>query len=81
MPDTSEEITEVNADMIDSLVNCLVGVYPVGPYIDGQPEFGYRQFGQDTNPKELGYISPINKEAAAMIDTLWELLNASSRNG
>lgn len=43
--------------------------YPIGPVVDGEPEFGWREF---SGPAPVGMVlpSPLMLEAAAEIDSL-----------
>lgn len=59
----NKEQMQSETTMRGSLIDRLEGRYPVGPEVDGEPEFGYRQFDQSGLP-------PIQAEAAARIREL-----------
>jgi hypothetical protein len=81
MSDTSQmnddkEPYNLDQRYITDLTNRLRGKYPCGPLDEeGNPEFGYRQFGQEVDHTKLGFVSPIQKEAADIITVLWNFLH------
>lgn len=58
-------------EVSDKLIDRLRGRYACGPMVNGEPEFGWREFP----------VPPIQKEAADEIERLQNLLNFQQAQG
>lgn len=62
-------LSKLRAPLADDLVHRLRGKYAMGPMIDGEPEFGWRDCSGPA-PEGMRLPSPIMLEAAAAIERL-----------